>query len=283
TAYVSVGGAYTVEHLTDSSKAPTAFLALPTTGKLTVRVTSATIGSLSVVSGNSQSAQAGASLANPLVASVLSTAGTALAGQQVNWTVSPSGAATLASTQTTTDSNGQTQNTAKFSSTASGAVTITATSATDGSKTAVFTANAIPNVTITALQIVSGNNQSAIVNTAFAAPLVVQLTATGGTASGIAIGFTVTGSATLSSSSVNTDSSGRAQVTVQAGGTAGAVTVTASVAGLSQTFNLTVSPPGPILTANGFVNAADQQVGALSPCSLATVYATGIASGLTNQ
>src|SRR5262249_59080109 len=29
--------------------------------------------------------------------------------------------------------------------------------------------------------------------------------------------------------------------------------------------------------------AADQQVGALSPCSLATVYATGIASGLTNQ
>src|SRR5262249_15352538 len=107
TAYVSVGGAYTVEHLTDSTKPPTAYSVFPSSGKLTVRVTSATIGSLSVVSGSGQSAQAGASLANPLVASVLSTSGTALAGQQVNWTVSPSGAATLASTQTTTDSNGQ--------------------------------------------------------------------------------------------------------------------------------------------------------------------------------
>ena len=41
--------------------------------------------------------------------------------------------------------------------------------------------------------------------------------------------FSVTGPASLSSSTVNTDSNGRAQVSVQAGATTGAVTVTATV------------------------------------------------------
>jgi uncharacterized protein (TIGR03437 family) len=284
TAAVSVGGAYPFEHLADPTKQATNYSLLPASpGKLSISVTSATVGSLQVVSGSGQSAQAGAALASPLVVNVLGTSGVGLSGQQVNWTVSPAGSATLGGAQTTTDSTGRTQNTVVFSSTASGTVTITAAAATDGTKTAAFTATAVPNVTVTALQIVSGNNQSAIVNTAFAAPLVVQLTATGGTPAGVPVGFTVSGSATVSNSSVNTDANGRAQVTVQAGASAGAATVTATAAGLSQTFNLTVSPPGPTLSANGFVNAADQQLGSLSPCSLAAVYGTGLAPGLTNQ
>ena len=58
------------------------------------------------------------------------------------------------------------------------------------------------------------------------------------------------------------------------------MTVTATAAGFTQTFNLTVSPPGPTLTANSFVNAADQQIGSLSPCSLATINAAGLVSGV---
>jgi len=80
---------------------------------------------------------------------------------------------------------------------------------------------------------------------------------------------------------VNTGSNGQAQVTVQAGGTAGNITVTATAAGVSaQSFSLVVSPPGPSLTAASFMNAADFQRGSISPCSLATIVAPGVAPGL---
>jgi uncharacterized protein (TIGR03437 family) len=69
-------------------------------------------------------------------------------------------------------------------------------------------------------------------------------------------------------------------VTVTAGSTPGNVTVTAQVGGFSQTFGLTVIPPGPSLTANSFVNGADFQRGAISPCSVATIIAPGIASNV---
>jgi uncharacterized protein (TIGR03437 family) len=46
------------------------------------------------------------------------------------------------------------------------------------------------------------------------------------------------------------------------------------------TFNLTVSPPGPALTASSFQNAASGTVGAISPCSLATIVASGLAPTL---
>jgi uncharacterized protein (TIGR03437 family) len=52
--------------------------------------------------------------------------------------------------------------------------------------------------------------------------------------------------------------------------------VTASISGYSVTFNLTVSPSGPSLSASSFLNAASRQVGALSPCSLAIISAPGL-------
>src|SRR5207248_2443258 len=132
-----------------------------------------------------------------------------------------------------------------------------------------FNLTAVQPNTITGLQIISGNNQSAIVNTGFGAPLVIQLSGSNGVASGIPVQFTITGPGTLSSNSATTNSAGQAQVTVQATGQSGAITVVASSSGFTQTFSLTVSPPGPTLTALGFMNAADFQRGALSPCSLA--------------
>jgi len=238
------------------------------------------VSQIRAVSGNQQSAQAGQALGSPLVVELLSSTGTGLAGQNVNWAVSPASAASLGSTQTTTDSAGRTQNTLRFATTANGAVTVTATSATDSTKTVSFTATALPLVTVTSLQIVGGNDQSTVVNSNFSAPLVVQVNSTAGPASGVQVSFTVNGPATLSSSSATTGTDGRAQVTAQAGSTAGSATVTASAAGFSQTFNLTVSPPGPSLSANSFFNAADLQRGMLSPCSLATVIAPGVAPGL---
>jgi uncharacterized protein (TIGR03437 family) len=267
---------------TDPNTLPSAFWYFPQPpNAFNVRVTPGVPGSLKLVSGNSQSAQAGQALAAPLVVEVDSTTGGPLAGQNVNWTISPAGAATFGKgSSTATDATGQTSNTVTFVSTANGSAQITATLASDATKKFTFTATAIPNITVTGLSIVSGNNQSAIVNTSFGAPLVVQLNANNGTAVGVPVQFSITGPGILSANTVNTGANGQASVTVSAGGTAGAVTVTASASGFSQTFSLTVAPPGPTLTANSFLNGADFQRGSLSPCSIATIIAPGLAPGL---
>jgi uncharacterized protein (TIGR03437 family) len=281
-AYLDIGGAFPLEHFTsDPTVVPAYFVVLPGGGgRLSVKATPGNPGQIRLISGDQQSAQAGQSLAAPLVVDVISTAGVGLAGQNVNWTVSPAGAATLGGNQTTTDTNGRTSNTVRFVATAAGAVKVTATLASDATKTVSFTATAAPNVTVTGLTIVSGNNQSALAGQAFGAPLLVQLNATGGAAAGIPVQFSITGPGTLSANSSTTGANGQASVNVTAGGTSGAVTVTASASGFTQTFNLSVSPPGPVLTASSFQNGADFQTGALSPCSIATVIATGLAPGL---
>jgi hypothetical protein len=69
-------------------------------------------------------------------------------------------------------------------------------------------------------------------------------------------------------------------VTVQAGATSGTVTVTASVGSFSQTFTLTVVPPGPSQTPGSFFNTGGLARGSLSPCSLATIIASGLAPGV---
>jgi uncharacterized protein (TIGR03437 family) len=279
---LTVGGSYPLERFsTNPTAQPLAFLTFPSSGPMGVQVTPGTPGSIRTVSGDGQSVQAGQSLNGPLVVQVQSASGNALGGQTVNWSVSPANAGTLGSASTTTDSTGSASNTLRLASTASGTVTVTASVAGTTLSPVTFSETAISNITVTGLSIVSGNNQTAIVNTQFTSPLVVQLTATGGSASNLPVTFSISGPATLSTTSVNTDSTGQAQVTVTAGSSSGSVTVTASASGVgSQTFNLTVAPAGPTLAANGFMNAADFQRGSLSPCSLATLFATGIAPGL---
>jgi uncharacterized protein (TIGR03437 family) len=90
------------------------------------------------------------------------------------------------------------------------------------------------------------------------------------------VSFTVSGPATLSSSTVNTDATGKAQVTVQAGASAGTATVTASAGGFSQSFTLTVTPPAPPISTSNFYNAAGLAAGSISPCSLGALIATGL-------
>ena len=257
-----------------------------TIGPLYLSVTPATPGLIRVIQGNGQSAAPGQALPFALQVEVDTASGMPVASQQVNWTVTPAGAANVSSSTTSTDVNGQTSVTATFSSAASGAVAIKATcpACPAGANSVTFSATAVPIVTLSGLQIVSGNNQSAVVNTVFGLPLVVQVNVSSGQGAGnVGVQFSVTGPASISSSTVNTDSNGRAQVAVTAGANAGAVTVTATVGSYSQAFSLTVTPavpPGPTLTASSFYNGADFQAGTISPCSIATIIAPGLAPGI---
>jgi uncharacterized protein (TIGR03437 family) len=252
-------------------------------GPLNLTVTAALPGLIKVTQGNFQSAAPGQALATALQVEVDTASGSPVAGQTVNWTVTPAGAASLSSNTTSTDVSGRAAIAATFASNASGAVQITATcpACPAGARSVTFSATAVPIVTLSGLQIVSGNNQTTIENATFGLPLVVQVNASNGQgASNVSVQFSVTGPASLSSSTVTTDSNGRAQVSVTAGATAGTVTVTATVGSFTQTFSLTVMPPGPTLTASSFYNGADFKAGSISPCSIATIIAPGLAPGI---
>jgi uncharacterized protein (TIGR03437 family) len=253
-------------------------------GNMNLTVTPAQPGLIKITQGNGQSAAPGQTLAAPLQVEVDTASGTPVSGQSVYWTATPAtGAISLSGTTTQTGVNGQTSINATFLGTASGTVQIKATcpACPSGSGSVTFSVTAVPNVTLTGLQMVSGNSQTALENGIFGLPLVVQVNASNG--QGVAnanVQFSVTGPASLSSSSVPTDSNGRAQVSVTAGPTAGTVTVTATVSSFTQTFSLTVLPPAAILSASDFYNGADFQAGNISPCSIATIIAPGLAPGI---
>lgn len=80
---------------------------------------------VTMASGNNQIIAPGASLASPLVVTVLDQDGVALSGVTVTWTVA-SGEGTLAVTSSTTDANGQASN-SSFAAGGIGDIVITAT------------------------------------------------------------------------------------------------------------------------------------------------------------
>jgi uncharacterized protein (TIGR03437 family) len=231
-----------------------------------------------IVSGNNQNIDPGKT-SSPMVVRFTDITGTVPVGNlSVVWTVSPAGAASVSPTASTTDATGQTQTVAVFSASASGTVSVTA-ALTGGNSGISATFALSTRVQIASLAKVSGDQQTTQSGQAFAAPLVVQVNGTNGQPlSGQVVSFVPTGNATLSAGSQQTDNAGRAQVTVTAGATPGAVTVTAVIGLISQIFTLTVIPPGPALTANSFFNAGGgARLAALSPCGLVTVTASGLA------
>ena len=247
-------------------------------GNFNLNVTPGVPGAISIVSGNNLSATPGQQVPGSLVAAVTDAAGNPLAGQQVVWSVSPSTAATLSATTTNSDVNGRVQTNVTLTSSASGQVSVKVALASNPNISTTFTVAV--NILLTGLQVVSGNNQTAVINSNFAAPLVVQLNAANGPASGTAVNFAITGPAVLSAASAVTNSNGQASVTVLAGPTTGTVTVTATAGSLTAAFTLTVIPSGPTLTTNSFYNGADFQPGAISPCGIATIIAPGIAAAI---
>lgn len=230
---------------------------------------------ITATSGNNQSGNPGQRATLPLLATVTNSCGTPEPEISVTWTVT-SGSATLQQSTTTSNSFGQVSNVVTYGNTP-GTVIITATAAGGGSATFTLTST----VAITGLTTVSGGGQTATAGQAFAKPLIVSVVGTNNTPlAGIPVTFTVTsGSATVNPASANSGSNGQAQTTVTAGSNAGPVVVTASITGFSQTFNLTVIPPGPSVTASSFVNAASNATG-LVACGLGVVTGSGLAAGI---
>ena len=228
--------------------------------------------SLTKVSGDNQAAQIGTAFTAPLVVQLMNASGP-VANYPVQF--SSTGPVTLSGTTAGTAANGQ----AFINVTAgqnAGTATVTATA---GALTAQFTltVSSMPTgPTPTSITIVSGNNQIAQMGAQFSQPLVVQVNSASGTISGVSVNFAPSGAVSLSAPSVTTNSSGQASVIATAGNTSGPVSVTASISGLQALFNLTVAPPGPQISPSSFLNAASRQVGALSPCSLAIISATGL-------
>ncbi len=241
-------------------------------------------GSIQATGGNNQNVTAGQALPTLLTAIVKDTKGNSISGQAVNWSVSPAGSGTFTYKSTVSDSNGQVQNGFTLSGTANGNITITAAIAGTSLVPATFSETAVQMYVPTNLQKVSGDSpvQSVASGQPFPNPLVVQVYLNNGqAASGVTVNFSVSGPASFTTPSTpTTDSFGRAQVSLVALTTTSQtqVTVTASVGSVTPvTFQLTVIPPGPTINPSSFVNAADQKVGSVSPCSLATVIGPGIA------
>ena len=128
----------------------------------------------------------------------------------------------------------------------------------------------------------SGTPQSTLVGTAFANPLQVILTdLLGNPMANQTVTFTAPGSgpsATLSATTVLTNSSGVASVTATANLIAGNYSVTASVSGLTAFFNLTNLPPSP--PPNG--DLAQNQIAAQSSTLPGTPSASVAVDGKTD-
>jgi uncharacterized protein (TIGR03437 family) len=230
------------------------------------------------ISGNMQNVNAGVKAPLALTAEVTDIGGNPSENAAVIWSVT-GGTATLSSQVTTSPADGLVS---AFVTPSAGPVQVKVALASNSSAQYTFTINV--NLVITALQYVSGNNQPAAnEGAAFANPLIVQVNDNGTPLEGISVNFAVTsGPATLSANSPTTNSQGQAQVTATAGATSGPVVITASVASggttYTEVFDLTVQPPGPQISA--IANAAGYQNQYVSPCSLATIYGTQIATGL---
>jgi uncharacterized protein (TIGR03437 family) len=228
-----------------------------------------------LVEGNNQTGLPGATLSTPLVVEVTDEEGNILAGTKVTWTVVKAGTAALTQVISTTDYNGLASAVVTLGTTG-GPVQVTATA---GSVTVTF--NLSVAVSSLGIQKVSGDAQSAVLSTAFTSPLVVEVTGSGGSAvAGALVTFQVTsGSATLGSSTGTSGANGQVSTTVQAGATPGPVTITATTASYSVTFNLTVLPVGPANLV--FVNGASFQAGTgIAPGSIAILTGSGILPGV---
>jgi uncharacterized protein (TIGR03437 family) len=236
-------------------------------------------GLIRIVRGDQQAATvSGVNLPAPLVALVGDLGGNPVGGASVTWSVIPPTAATLFNTRLTSAVDGLVSTNVTIGA-ASGPFQVRVALSTNPSAGATFTVTA-PQVTISGLNKISGDGQSAAQNTAFSA-LIVQALASGQPAAGVPVGFTVTsGSATPTSGSATTNAQGQASFSLTAGPTVGPVTVVASAGGQSVTFNLSVQPPGPAFTSDSFYNGASGDRGSISPCSLATIIAGGLAPGI---
>lgn len=171
---------------------------------------------LRIVSGNSQSGEAGQALAEDLVVSIAPELAKALGGVSINWEVL-TGGGSIANAVTTTDANGQSRNQLTLGE-APGNHQIRAS--IQGGPSVTFSADGL--ILAVELVKVSGDNQSELPTNSDSAPLVVRVRREGGGTpvagativwSGNNAGFVVPGSTTLASQTTSlTNAQGEARI-----------------------------------------------------------------------
>jgi outer membrane autotransporter protein len=189
--------------------------------------------------------------------------GTAEPTALIDWSVSPAGAATLGSAQTTTITDGSTSNTVT-----AGAVgqtfSVIAARNDDPSIRYTYTLTAVDRRLSKPLS-GSGDGQVGEPGQTLPAPLVVLATNNTTPAGDIPITWNVSGDATLDANQTMTGADGRSSVNVTFGPTTGSVTVVASrddAPGTTTSFVLTSSRNNDVLTIEKPANSGDGSSGA---------------------
>jgi uncharacterized protein (TIGR03437 family) len=195
--------------------------------------------SVQIVSGNNQVAPVGQQL-NPLVAQLIDANGNPVQGKTMMWSVIPAGAVALAISNPVTDNNGEVTTTVSLDVLASAGAAITVALQSNPSISATFQETV--SGAVTSLKYIGGSPQTAQVGTDFALPLVVQVFNSSGAVANYPVQFIATSGVSLpGGTTVLTNSSGQASVTVLAGSLTGTATVTAIAGPYQQSFALTIS------------------------------------------
>jgi adhesin/invasin len=252
---------------------PVTAIASITSGTTTKRVTfSATatvgaVGSIVVVSGNSQRDTVRRTLAAPFVVRVADSFNNPVSGATVTWTRT-AGSGTPVTATSTTNANGQASLSYTLGATP-GQETITA-SAAGVATPATFMATAVA-AGPAAIAVVSGDNQTGQVGQALPATLVVKVTdAAGFPVAGVAVNWSAT-NGTIAQSTT-TDAQGQTSASLILGAAAGPATAIAAIQSgtttKSVTFNATATPGAPanIVIASG--NNQTAQAGQALPVAL---------------
>lgn len=249
-------------------------------GPFNLKITPGLPGAINILQGNNQTGKPGQQLPLALLARVSDSFGNVLPDTPVTFTVLNTGVpATLQNSSTATDPNGD----------ASTLVTLGATAGTVIIQLTAGNASASFSLTVSnpaaGIQVVSGNNQTALISTLFAAPLVVKVVdGQGNGVSGAAVTFTITsGNATIGTPSAVADASGQASTSVTAGSTAGNIVITATSGNFSTTFTLSshMQAPQNIVFVNGASFRSNCPApGCLAPGEVVTVHGSGFATGV---
>ena len=231
---------------------------------------------LRILQGNNQSGNPGQRLTLAFLVQVEDSFGNVLPNQPANWEVVTPGSITLSNVVSVGDASGRLSALGTLGSVAG------ANQVRVRIGSIVQTFSFTTNLTISQLVKIGGDGQSSRTNQPFASTLVVEVRdERNAPVPNQTVNWSlVSGTASLSGTSQNTDANGRSTLIVTAGNTPGLVTIRASLGSLSQTFNLTIIPPGPVFNATGIVTTARNQAG-VSPCGLATIFGSNIAVGVT--
>jgi Bacterial Ig domain/Bacterial Ig-like domain (group 1) len=202
----------------------------PVQASFTVTALPASANGLSAVSGDNQTAPAGSALPAPLVAKVTDAFGNPVSGVTISW--APTGGGSLSAGTTQTGDDGQTS--VQFTlGPAAGPQSVTASAEGLAGSPLIFNLTATPG-TASGISIVSGNGQTGAAGAPLTAALVVKVAdGSGNPVSGATVTWTVTaGGGNPNPASGTTDANGQAATTWTLGATPGTNTLAAAVAGV---------------------------------------------------